>query len=46
MEIIVAGMIGRRIMHEDLESGEDGRMKLLMGKQSKKFEKINIKTRK
>ena len=31
MEIIVAGMIGRRIMYKDLVSGEDGRMKFIGG---------------
>ena len=29
MEIIVAGMIGRRIMCKDLVSGEDGRMNFI-----------------
>lgn len=31
MEIIVAGMIGRRIMYKDLVSGEEGRMNLIDG---------------
>ena len=29
MEIIVAGLIGRRIMYKDLVSGEDGRMNFI-----------------
>ena len=29
MEILVAGMVGRRIMYKDLVSGDDGRMNFI-----------------
>ncbi len=46
MEIVVAGMIGRRIMYKDLVSGEDGRMNFIESKtnpQSVEKQKDRIK---